>query len=229
MKPVNTLWLVAAIAAGGAMAADPLIVDKVEKDDTTITIRMSRLSKPLLEYRYASVPFKPYVSQMWTLAGVPVLRDSPQDHKHHHGLMFALAADGVDFWSETAKNGKQLGRSLDGPTPAPGGAQFTQRLDWVATNGTVVLREQRNIFVHDMQVLVTGPGDGLRKTAVIATLLTWRSRLSTGPNRETVTLTGAHYFGLGARFPQEMDKGGEFINATGQPGEIVRGDERLVA
>jgi len=229
MKPVNTLWLVAAIAAGGAMAADPLIVDKVEKDDTTITIRMSRLSKPLLEYRYASVPFKPYVSQMWTLAGVPVLRDSPQDHKHHHGLMFALAADGVDFWSETAKNGKQLGRSLDGPTPAPGGAQFTQRLDWVATNGTVVLREQRNIFVHDMQVLVTGPGDGLRKTAVIATLLTWRSRLSAGPNRETVKLTGAHYFGLGARFPQEMDKGGEFINATGQPGEIVRGDERLVA
>ena len=60
------------------------------------------------------------------------------------------------------------------------------------------------------------------------TLLTWRSRLSTGPNRETVTLTGHHYFGLGVRFLQVMDKVGEFTNATGQPGETVRGDERLV-
>jgi hypothetical protein len=238
MKPTHTLWLAAALVVACATAAEPLVVavDKVDKDDTTISVQSSRhctkngpLSKPLFEYRYADVPFKPYVSQMRTPAGFEVLRDSPHDHKHHHGLMFALAADGVDFWSEKAQNGKQLSRSLDGPATVPGGARFTQRLDWVATNGTVVLREQRSIFVHDMQVLVTGPGDGLRKTAVIATLLTWRSRLSAGPNRETVKLTGAHYFGLGARFPQEMDQGGEFINSSGQAGETVRGDERLAA
>jgi hypothetical protein len=205
--------------AGGATAADPLIVDK---DDTTIKI--SRLSKPLLEYRYAGVPFKPYVSRMWTpvspvwklVSPVQVLRDSPHDHKHHHGLMFALAADGTDFWSEKAQNGKQLSRSLDRPTTTADGASFTQQLAWVATNGTVVLCERRSVFVHDTQE------QG-------ATLLTWRSRLSTGPNRETVKLTGHHYFGLGARFVQGMDKDGEFRNASGQPGEIVRGDERLVA
>ncbi len=219
MKPIYIVSFAVALAAGCATGAEPLIVDK---DDTTIKI--SRLSRPLLEYRYANVPFKPYVSRMWAppwpnlklVSSVQVLRDSPSDHKHHHGLMFALEADGVDFWSETAKNGKQLSRALDEPTTAADGAQFTQRLDWVATNGTVVLCERRHLFVHNTQE------QG-------ATLLTWRSRLSTGPNREVVNLTGHHYFGLGARFLQGMDKVGEFINATGQPGETVRGDERLVA
>jgi hypothetical protein len=197
-------------AASVAVAAEPLTV---AKDDATIMIR--RGSKPALEYRFASVPFKPYVSQMWTPGGVQVLRDSPSDHKHHHALMFAIEADGVDFWSETAKNGKQVSTSLEGPTTVAGGAQFAQRLDCVATNGAVVLCERRRIFLHD-----TREGG--------ATLLTWRSRLATGPNREVVTLTGHHYFGLGARFLQEMDKVGEFINSTGQIGETVRGDERLV-
>ncbi|MFZ2641551.1 MAG: DUF6807 family protein [Verrucomicrobiia bacterium] len=215
MKPTRLFWFVAAFAAGcaltGRAVAEPL---SVAKDDKTITI--SRGSKPLLEYRYASVPFKPYVSQMWTPGGVQVLRDSPHDHKHHHSLMFAIEADGVDFWSETPKNGKEISRELDGPAKVAGGAQFAQRLDCAGTNGAVVLCEQRRIFLHEPQ------DDG-------ATLLTWRSRLSTGSNRETVTLTGHHYFGLGARFLQVMDKVGEFINATGQPGETVRGDERLVA
>ena len=215
MKSKHMFWLVAALAAicplaHSVAAAEPLTATK---DDTTIKI--SRGSNPLLEYRRASVPFKPYVSRMWTPRRIQVLRDSPNDHKHHHGLMFAIEADGVDFWSETPKNGKQLCRSLDGPATAAGGARFTQRLDWVATNGTVALCEQRSVFVHDTQE------HG-------ATLLTWRSQLSTGPNQEVVKLTGHHYFGLGARFLETMDKVGEFTNAGGQPGEIVRGDERLV-
>jgi Methane oxygenase PmoA len=214
MRRNHSFWWALALAAGcagGCLAAEPLAVTK---DDASIKI--GRGAKPLLEYRYASVPFKPYVAQMWTPNGVQVLRDSPFDHKHHHGLMFALEADGVDFWGETPKNGKEVSRELDGPATAAGGAQFAQRLDCVATNGTVILCEKRSVFVHDT-----------REQG--ATLLTWRSRLSTGPNREVVSLTGHHYFGLGARFLQVMDKVGEFTNATGQPGETVRGDERLVA
>lgn len=212
MKPIR-LCLVASVlvTAGIAAAVEPLTVAK-----DGVAIKIGRGSKPVLEYRFASVPFKPYVSQMWTPGGVQVLRDSPFDHKHHHGLMFAIAADGVDFWSETPKNGKQLSRELEGPATVSGGAQFAQRLECVATNGAVVLCERRRVFVHDAQ-------EGG------ATLLTWRSRLATGPNREVVSLTGSHYFGLGARFLQVMDKVGEFTNATGQPGETVRGEERLVA
>ncbi|MCX6910790.1 MAG: PmoA family protein [Verrucomicrobia bacterium] len=213
MKPT---FLFAAALAAGCVLADRAIGEPlaVAKDDASIKI--SRGAKPVLEYRFASVPFKPYVSKMWTPGGVQVLRDSPDDHKHHHALMFAIEADKVDFWGEKPVNGKQLSTSLDDPATAVGGVQFAQRLDCVATNGTVILCEQRRIFLHETQE------NG-------ATLLTWRSRLATGPNREVVTLTGHHYFGLGARFLEVMDKVGEFTNANGQPGETVRGDERLVA
>jgi hypothetical protein len=209
MKPTHTFLAAVCVFVSHAAAAEPLTVSK---DETTF--KVSRDSKPVLEYRFASVPFKPYVSQMWTPGGVQVLRDSPHDHKHHHALMFAIEADKVDFWGERPVNGKQLSTSLEGLATTAGGAQFAQRLDCVATNGTVILCEQRRIFLHDTQ-------EGS------ATLLTWRSRLAAGPNREVVMLTGHHYFGLGARFLQVMDKVGEFINASGQPGETVRGDERL--
>ncbi|MBI5685490.1 MAG: PmoA family protein [Verrucomicrobia bacterium] len=211
MKLTHTLLATVCALGSYAAAAEPFMVAKNDA-----TIKISRGSKPVLEYRFASVPFKPYVSKMWTPGGVQVLRDSPDDHKHHHALMFAIEAGKVEFWGERLVNGKQLSTSLDGPTTAAGGAQFAQRLDCVATNGTVILCEQRRIFLHDTQE------GGV-------TLLSWRSRLATGPNREVVNLTGHHYFGLGARFLQVMDKVGEFINATGQPGETVRGDERLVA
>ena len=47
---------------------------------------------------------KPYADQLFSPAGVQVLRDSPLDHKHHHGLMYALAVDGVNFWEEFASS-----------------------------------------------------------------------------------------------------------------------------
>ncbi len=43
-----------------------------------------------------------------------------------------------------------------------------------------------------------------------------------------MTLSGSHYFGLGMRFLESMDKIGWFRNADDRPGEVVRGDERLV-
>ena len=69
--------------------------------------------RPVLRYRYADVPMKPYVDQLFSPAGVQVLRDSPHDHKHHHALMFATAVDGVDFWSEVGQGfGKEIHESL---------------------------------------------------------------------------------------------------------------------
>jgi len=212
MKTTHTFLLAAVCAlASYAVAAEPLSAAK----DTT-TIKVSRGTKPVLEYRFASVPFKPYVSQLWTPGGVQVLRDSPHDHKHHHGLMFAIEAGGVDFWSETAKNGKQVSRDPDGPRMRGSGPWFHERLDWVAPDGAVILQEQRSVCAFDEPDLV-------------GTWVGWRSEISAAPGRGTVKLTGHHYFGLGARFLQVMDKDGEFTNASGKPGETVRGDERLVA
>ncbi|MHC4656733.1 MAG: DUF6807 family protein, partial [Planctomycetota bacterium] len=47
-------------------------------------------SQLLLRYPYKNVPFKPYVQQLFSPAGVNILRDAPADHLHHHALMFAV-------------------------------------------------------------------------------------------------------------------------------------------
>lgn len=179
----------------------------VAKDQTTV--RIGTGGKPSLEYRYADVPFKPYVAQLYTPAGVALLRDSPADHKHHHALMFAIAAAGTDFWSETPKCGKQLNRQLDTGTDC-----ITQKLDWTTPSGTGVLAEERSITLH-------------HGTAQGATLLTWRTSLATPADTDEVKLTGSHYFGLGLRFVESMDKVGTFINAACHTGNVVRGTERL--
>src|SRR5690606_22625381 len=58
-------------------------------------------------YRWAGVPFKPYVRELTTPSGTNVIRDAPADHLHHHGLMFAVTVDGVNFWEEAASSGVQ--------------------------------------------------------------------------------------------------------------------------
>ena len=202
---VLTVWL--GLALPGVVGAAEL---RIEKGKDAVVIHAG--DEPVLEYRLAPNPFKPYVSKLHTPAGVQILRDSPHDHVHHHALMFALTAGGVDFWGENprAKPGKQVPR---GEVKAQGGA-IEQTLDWLRPGGKPVLAEQRRIIVHDTPPKVT--------------LVTWATRLSPAEGRDEVRLTGAHYVGLGMRFVQSMDKGGTFLNPTGKPGERVRGTEKLV-
>ena len=54
-----------------------------------------------LRLRLAPDQIKPYVRELAPLRGDNILRDSPFDHKHHHGLMFAIRVNGVNFWEET--------------------------------------------------------------------------------------------------------------------------------
>ncbi|MBN2131828.1 MAG: PmoA family protein [Sedimentisphaerales bacterium] len=173
----------------------------------------------IAEYRYGDVPFKPYIKDLLTPSGLNVLLDAPHDHLHHHGLMFALAVDGVDFWSETAANGRQKHREFAKVMKAredeAPGALFREGLDWFGPTGQKLLTEQRAVSV-------------LRPVTPPVTILRWGSRLSVPPGKSSVVLTGAHYFGLGMRFIPKMDARGTFRSAGGKPGVIFRGEERLV-
>jgi hypothetical protein len=40
-------------------------------------------------------------------------------------------------------------------------------------------------------------------------------------------LAGSHYFGLGVRFAETMDRDGKFLTPDGKLGDVVRGAERL--
>jgi len=179
----------------------------VVKDQSTVKI--SAAGKPVLEYKFADVPFKPYVAQLYTPSGVAMLRDSPFDHKHHHSLMFALAADGIDFWAELPSCGKQIHKQI---TTSDDGIK--QQLEWTSPKNKVILLEERSVTVNQGKDLS-------------ATLLTWRTRLQVPAGKDEVKLTGSHYFGLGVRFLISMDKIGTFINSSGHTGEVVRGTERL--
>ena len=183
---------------------------KLIKENTVIKATIAK--RPLFEYRFApEAAFKPYIFPLYSPGGVSVLRDAVPDHIHHHGLMFAIGVNGVTFWEEKTKalnGGHQIPLQTDAR-----GDRITQQLDWRSTNGAVLLHETRTITPHTNQSV---------------TLLTWRSRLETPPGTNAVTLSGHHYYGLGARLLQSMDRASLFMNSTGQAGEIVRGDERLV-
>jgi hypothetical protein len=190
---------------------------RIAQDTSTVSVLDGE--RPILRYRYADIPMKPYIDQLFSPAGVQVLRDSPRDHKHHHALMFALAVEGVNFWEErVAQSGKQGHTSLIGVTASDNGngrAGFIQELEWVAPASDRPLLLERRLI------------DVLRASDLNATLVDWRCRLQTPPGKDSMTLSGEHYFGLGMRFVASMDEGGRFFNADDKPGEIVRGDERL--
>lgn len=204
------------LPAARSLCADGLAVSQ---DASTVTIAAS--GQALLRYRHADVPFKPYVAELYTLGGVQILRDSPFDHKHHHALMFAVAAEGVNFWEETPVSGKQLGQpcatsststSFNGASAAR--SRIDQNLTWVGPDSSALLVEKRSVEL-------------LQGSDVPATLVTWRSRLEVPAGKQKVTLSGAHYFGLGMRFLTSMDEGGRFFNPENLEGEVVRGSERL--
>ncbi|MFO7976530.1 MAG: PmoA family protein [Candidatus Hydrogenedentota bacterium] len=205
---VCMIALLCAIAAG----ADMCIVYY----DTHLSLRIG--GKELAEYRFAKVPYKPYMSVFRTPSGIDILRDAPHDHLHHHALMFAIGVDGVDFWQEGNAPGRQVHREFSDTgdlTPRYESTGFIEQLDWLGPESErPLIQEKRTIHVFDPEEFG-------------ASLISWEAELTVPEEKETATLTGSHYFGLGMRFVESMDKEGTFFNADEAEGEPVRGDERL--
>jgi len=222
---LSVIAVVCCIGLGGighwGVASEAYAADlRIEKDDSTVSIFDG--DRLVLRYRYGNVPMKPYVDQLLSPAGTQILRDSPHDHKHHHGLMYALAVDGVDFWGEVdASYGKEEHKSLRDVKHAvrdgDSFAGFVEELNWVGPGS-------------DRPLLVERRAVGVRQDSDLsATLVEWQCRIETPPGKDSISLTGSHYFGLGMRFLPSMDSGGRHFNADDKPGEVVRGDEWLTA
>jgi len=218
VKVLGLAWAAVLVLAATAAAADPARI-RIQSGDQSVTIQDA--DRPILEYVHGPELFKPYVKQLFTPGGVNVLLDSPPDHTHHHGLMFAVGVDGVDFWSETKTSGRQVytafGRE-DYPGGLPWAGWIGEWVEWFApSGGRELASESRTITVYRSQPLG-------------ASLLTWRTEIRAGGGRASIRLTGSHYFGLGMRFIRSMDAAGPFFTPKGPvDGEVVRGDERLTA
>ncbi len=216
----TTLVVLVVLAAGSrllAVAGEKADLQAVMQGPTVSILDSTR---PVLRYRYTGVPFKPYADQLFSPAGVQVLRDSPFDHKHHHALMYAVAVDGVDFWAEfNAQYGQQRQQTLSVISATPHGgverAGFVQELNWLGpASAKPLLVEQRAV-------------DVLKAADFGATLVQWCCSLQTPPGKDSITIGGSHYFGLGMRFLVSMDRGGRFFNADDKTGSIIHGDEML--
>lgn len=173
-----------------------------------------------LRYKYKQVPFKPYIKELYTPLGLNILLDSPSDHVHHRGVMFAVVVDNIGFWEETDTSGKQVHEENFSVSTVSDENElrgtFSDTLNWVdPKTDELLLNEKRCVSVQ-------------RIKGVNATLLTWESKLAVPTAKKKVTLFGSHYYGLGMRFIRSMDGNGTFLNADEKQGEIFRGEERLV-
>lgn len=189
---------VAVLAAGACLAAD--------------TVTLSSGGRTILEYRQTQNPNKVYVAKLYSPAGVQVLLDSPPDHVHHHGLMYALDTDKTGFWMDGPQQGVQ---KPAGPAGGAATGRVEQAINWVTPGGQTVLEEQRRIAVAD-----AGPSP--------ATLLTWTSRLAVPGGNPPVPLTTTRsYVGLGFRFPKSMDRAAKFLFADPKDVAPVRNTEKV--
>ncbi len=218
-SPVIMGGLLAIFAAFGVAAGSPSPGDnpmRITVEGSVVSVQAG--DRLLMRYCYRDVPFKPYVQELFTPGGFNILRDAPHDHLHHHALMFAVAVDGVNFWEETKTAGRQVHKGLTdmriGTHNNVPWARFTEVIGWINPRSEeLLIRERRTLevpYVPDMR----------------ASLLTWQSSLEVPRGKESVSLTGSHYFGLGMRFLELMDGAGEFLNGGTESVEVVRGDER---
>ena len=178
----------------GVVCVAPAKIQNVELGGTSIF--------PVF-YQHIDVPFKPYIASIHTPSGTNILRNAPADHLHHHGLMFAVRVNGINFWEERPECGKQEHLSQESNE----GFWLREKLRWVEPEKNITQLEETRTIDVNRAILSEG-----------VTLLTWQSALHGAKGDPAPTFTGTNYNGLGMRFLESMDKGGTFFNADGGTG-----------
>lgn len=205
----GSVVLAALLVADGDAAVSPGVNRGAKTDGVTLTFLDG--GKVVFRYRYGGVPYKPYADLFVSPAGVNILRDSPEDHKHHHALMYAVTVDGVNFWEEAVAPGVQRGEP-----PVWTARGFTQRIDWVRPADSAIL------LAEDRRIVLLSPA------GAEVSLIDWTSSFTLPEGKPQAEITGSHYHGLGMRFLVSMDQGGRFEFSEGaDAGEAVRGTENL--
>lgn len=200
-----TLTPFAARFAPGVLAAEPQEIS-IRIQEQAGRLEVLRGGRVLMVYAFAPGQFKPYVKELRTIDGANVLVDSPPDHLHHHGLMFAIRVNGQNFWEEREKPGHEkhmefvsttTGTGLDG-TPQ---ATIVERLCWVADDAKDAPDAQARALVVELRTLTLSVNEKAGEVA-----LKWDGQFTAGPAADKARLEGADYHGLGMRFPPSFDK-----------------------
>lgn len=214
--------LLAGVGGFNVSAAERVVTPAAAKLSEVINLEKGELhwryeGRPLLVYAFAASQFKPYVRELYTLRGENVLRDAPADHLHHHGLMYAIRLNGVNFWEERESPGIEKSVSLvPGKTgKGPGGlpqASFTQLIHWVEFTNREVADSAPLAFMVEQRSLTLTVDEAKGEVALV-----WDASFELGKNTPKLQLHGANYNGLGLRLPLSFDKVAKFANSADAP------------
>jgi hypothetical protein len=209
------LWAAASFWAGSAAAKNDLALD-VRPEHGELVIRWG--GRPLLIYAFATNQFKPYVRELYTLRGENVLLDAPPDHRHHHGLMYAVRVNGVNFWEETDAPGVQkpvrivAQEVIQQPGAGPR-ARFTQRIHWLApanrAGPRAVTNDLKPLLLEE-RTLTLSVNESSGEVA-----LQWDAVFEVG--EQAVMVHGQNYNGLGLRPPPSFNRAAAFQNSERAP------------
>jgi hypothetical protein len=197
-----------------AAAAPPISIDsRVEQGELVVRYQ----GRKLLVYAFATNQFKPYVRELYTLRGENVLRDAPPDHLHHHGLMYAVNINGINFWEERATPG--IEKHIELPLHSAGidangmpVADFVELIHWLAPTDKAAPDSLAAALLVEQRTLTVTIDETNQEAA-----LRWESQFQVGPNAGKVTIHGPNYDGLGLRLPESFNHVAKFQNSANQP------------
>jgi hypothetical protein len=215
MPLLHRLLLAALLAASATIAGAAAL--RVEPSTGPNEWSIFHGSQKLLVYAFSPTKFKPYVKELYTLKGQNLLRDAPHDHLHHHALMYAIKVNGLNFWEEISGSGVE--KVVQSPPPelgtSPTGlpqARITQVIHWVAPQDAFLPDSASLALLVERRTLTLTVNEAEQEVA-----LQWKGEFEVGAKTNQVTLTGSTYFGLGVRFPQELDPLAAHLNQGGKP------------
>ncbi len=214
-----------AIAAALTNASDAALVSRVQSERGLLEWHFK--GRRLLVYAFATNLVKPYVRQLCSLHGDDVLRDAPEDHLHHHGLMYAVRVNGVNFWEERDQPGHQRHIKLLSQSTSRGAsglpqASFTELIHWVPDGEHTLANTTPVAFLVERRTLTLTVDEAKEEIA-----LAWHAEFEVGARTNRVTLHGSDYNGLGLRLPVAWDHVARHENservlypAGGKPGAV---------
>ena len=160
-------------------------------------------------YRYSHECWRPFLYPLRAANGLSILADSPTDHRNHHGFWIGHArVNDTDCWSERHDSGRIVHRIFTEITGGSTAARFTERCDWVALDGRIILADTRSFIFFDT------PSD--------ARVFDFEIELRAPDGCPEVTLHQTNEAGLPHLRMAEglsVNSGGTLINAEGKVGE----------
>ncbi len=212
LGPSLALFLALVCTAGAADS--PITIDS-HVDVGTLEVKYK--DHKLLVYAFATNQFKPYVRELYTLRGENVLRDAPPDHLHHHGMMYAVCINGINFWEERTAPGIQkhvelpLHTAMIDPKGVPT-ACLVELIHWLAPTNRTAKDSLAAAWLVEQRTLTLTVDEKSQEVA-----LRWESEFQVGLQPGTVRIHGPNYDGLGLRLPESFNHVARFQNSAGQP------------